>query len=77
MLEAIFERHGINPLQWQKATLGNLKRALAELKEMLAGDLEMDGVSDIFGSTTVNLAKENFIRSPKLIERIKVEVEQV
>lgn len=41
---------------------------------MLAGRIEADGVSDIFGSSSLDLAKENFIRSPKLIKRIKAEV---
>jgi hypothetical protein len=76
MLDAVFEKNGINPNQWKKATLGKLKRTLSELEEMVAGNLEKDGESDIFGSTSLELAKENFIRSPKLIERIKEEVKK-
>jgi hypothetical protein len=76
MLDAVFESLGVNPRQWKKATLGKLKRTLSKLEEMVAGSLETDGESDIFGSTTLELAKENFIRSPKLIERIKEEVKK-
>lgn len=40
---------------------------------MSSGGMEWDGISDIFGSTNLELAKENFIRSPKLIEKVKIE----
>ncbi|MEW9053008.1 MAG: tubulin-like doman-containing protein [Neobacillus sp.] len=75
-LELFFKKHEVDPKRLRKATLGNLKRALTELKSMLSGGMEADGANDIFGSTTLELAKENFIRSPKLIERIKLEVKK-
>ncbi|MEH7250775.1 tubulin-like doman-containing protein [Neobacillus niacini] len=75
-LTDLFARHRIDPKALNKATLGSLKRVLGELKDMLAGSMESDGASDIFGSTTLEMAIENFIRSPKLIERIKEEVKK-
>jgi hypothetical protein len=75
-LTDLLSTHQMDAKQLQKASLGNLKRCHEELKELLAGSLEADGVTDIFGSTTLELAIENFIRSPKLIERIKEEVKK-
>jgi hypothetical protein len=73
-LPDLYAQYEVNPKQIDKASLGNLKQVLRKLKELFSGGMESDGVSDIFGSTNLELAKENFIRSPKLIEKVKVEV---
>ncbi|MBV7505688.1 tubulin-like doman-containing protein [Bacillus sp. sid0103] len=73
-LSDLYAQYEVDPQQIDKASLGNLKRVLSQLKAMFSGGMESDGVSDIFGSTNLELAKENFIRSPKLIEKVKVEV---
>ncbi|MFD2446858.1 tubulin-like doman-containing protein [Bacillus sp. CGMCC 1.16607] len=73
-LSTILANHNVDPTDLKKTSLGDLKRCLQVLKEMFDGNMESDGVSDIFGSTSEELAKDNFIRSPKLIERIKAEV---
>jgi hypothetical protein len=73
-LPDLYAQYEVNPKQIDKASLGNLKQVLRKLKELFSGGMETDGVSDIFGSTNLELAKENFIRSPKLIEKVKVEV---
>ncbi|MEH7355223.1 tubulin-like doman-containing protein [Neobacillus drentensis] len=71
---ALFAVHDVDPKKIEKASLGSLKQVLRQLKDMFAGNMEIVGSSDIFGSTNVELAKENFIRSPKLIEKVKLEV---
>ncbi|MFF2448948.1 tubulin-like doman-containing protein [Neobacillus sp. NPDC058068] len=73
-LEALFAEHEVDPMNLDKASLGNLKQVHRQLKEMTAGGMESAGASDIFGSTNLEMAKENFIRSPKLIEKVKLEV---
>jgi hypothetical protein len=73
-LEQLFAAHEVDAKQLDKASLGNLKQVHRQLKEMLAGSMESAGASDIFGSTNLEMAKENFIRSPKLIEKVKLEV---
>lgn len=75
-LSDLLAEHQIEEKQFHKARLGDLKRCSQQLKEMLAGNHEYDGMSDIFGSTNLELAMENFIRSPKLVERIKAEVKK-
>lgn len=72
-IQDLFAQHGID-LQLDKASLGNLKAVLLVLKNIFAGNREATGSSDIFGSTDLELAQENFIRSPKLIEQVTVEV---
>ncbi|MGJ7910716.1 tubulin-like doman-containing protein [Neobacillus sp. LXY-1] len=72
----LFAKYGVNPTQLDQASLGNVKQLLRELKDLFAGNMESTASSDIFGSTGVELAKENFIRSPKLIEKIKAEVKK-
>ncbi|WP_144554199.1 tubulin-like doman-containing protein [Bacillus sp. X1(2014)] len=73
-LSDLYAQYEVDPNQIEKASLGNLKQVLTKLKDMASGGMESDGVSDIFGSTNLELAKENFIRSPKLIEKVKIEV---
>ncbi|ETI69646.1 tubulin-like doman-containing protein [Neobacillus vireti] len=73
-LEQLFSAHEVDAKQLDKASLGNLKQVHRQLKEMMTGAIESVGASDIFGSTNVEIAKENFIRSPKLIEKVKLEV---
>ncbi|MFL6559277.1 MAG: hypothetical protein ACJ8MO_24555, partial [Bacillus sp. (in: firmicutes)] len=70
----LFAQYEIDPKQLNKATLGSLKQILRQLKDMLNGGMESEGVSDIFDSTNLELAKENLIRTPKLIEKVKLEV---
>jgi hypothetical protein len=70
----LFAQYEIDPKQLNKATLGSLKQVLRPLKDMFNGGMESDGKSDIFDSTTLPLAKENFVRSPKLIEKVKFEI---
>ncbi|MFL6556280.1 MAG: hypothetical protein ACJ8MO_09210, partial [Bacillus sp. (in: firmicutes)] len=73
-LPELYAKYEVDPKQIEKASLGNLKQVLRLLKDMFSGGIESYGVSDIFGSTNLELAKENFIRSPKLIEKVKLEV---
>jgi len=75
-LPDLFAANDIDPNQLDKASLGNLKQVLRVLKDMFAGKMESAGSSDIFGSTNEELAKENFIRSPRLIEKMKQEVQK-
>ncbi|PGY09474.1 tubulin-like doman-containing protein [Bacillus sp. AFS031507] len=70
----LFAQYEIDPKQLNKATLGSLKQILRQLKDMFNGGMESSGVSDIFDSTNLELAKENLIRTPKLIEKVKLEV---
>ena len=71
---ALFAADEVDPKKLDKASLGCLKQVLRQLQDMFAGSMEVVGSSDIFGSSNVELAKENFIRSPKLIEKVKLEV---
>ncbi|EKN71496.1 hypothetical protein BABA_01305 [Neobacillus bataviensis LMG 21833] len=71
---ALFAAYEVDPKKLEKANLGNLKQVLRQLQDMVAGSMEVVGSSDIFGSTNVELARENLIRSPKLIEKVKSEV---
>ncbi|WP_462410932.1 tubulin-like doman-containing protein [Neobacillus sp. Marseille-QA0830] len=70
----LYAQYEIDPTHISKASLGNLKQVHRQLKEMFNGGMNPDGMIDIFGSTNVDMAKENFIRSPKLIEKVKQEV---
>ncbi|WML41259.1 tubulin-like doman-containing protein [Neobacillus sp. OS1-2] len=71
---ALFAAYEVDPKKLEKANLGNLKQVLRQLQDMFAGSMEVVGSNDIFGSTNVELAMENLIRSPKLIEKVKSEV---
>lgn len=57
-----------------KPNLGEVKRAVIELKRLLEGGLEQTSTKDIFGSINEELAKENLIRSPELILRVREEL---
>jgi hypothetical protein len=72
----LFGRYEVDTKKLDKAVAGNIKPLLRELKELLKGGMEVIQSSDIFGSTNLELAKENFIRSPKLIEKVKEEVQK-
>ncbi|MEC0089543.1 tubulin-like doman-containing protein [Paenibacillus macquariensis] len=56
-----------------KPNLGEVKRALNELKRLLSQGLEKVSSKDIFGSISEDLAKENLIRTPELITRVREE----
>ncbi|GAB6992216.1 tubulin-like doman-containing protein [Paenibacillus pini] len=57
-----------------KPNLGEVKRAVIELKRLLSEGLAQEKVKDIFGSINEDLAKENLIRSPELITRVRQEL---
>ncbi|WP_160722809.1 tubulin-like doman-containing protein [Bacillus sp. USDA818B3_A] len=71
---AFFAKYEIDLNKLDRASLGNLHQVLRKLKEWSAGGMDPEGSCDIFGSTNLEMAKENFIRSPKLIEKLKLEV---
>ena len=51
--------------------LGEVKRAVIELKRLQSEGLPRVGVKDIFGSINEDMAKENLVRSPQLIARVR------
>lgn len=57
-----------------KPNLGEVKRAASELRRLLNEGLPQEGDKDIFGSINEELAKENLIRSPELIARVRQEI---
>lgn len=57
-----------------KPNLGEVKRATDELRRLLTEGLPQEGDKDIFGSINGDLAKENLIRSPELIIRVRQEI---
>ncbi|SFE76317.1 Tubulin like [Paenibacillus algorifonticola] len=57
-----------------KPNLGEVKRAVIELRRLLAEGLAPDGAKDIFGSLNEDLAQENLIRSPELLARVREEL---
>lgn len=61
-------------LQAAKPNLGEVKRAYLDLKRLLEEGLEQEGSKDIFGSMNEELAKDNLIRSPELIMRLREEL---
>ncbi|BFH69487.1 hypothetical protein J27TS7_02100 [Paenibacillus dendritiformis] len=61
-------------LQAAKPNLGEVKRAYLDLKRLLEEGLEPVETKDIFGSINEGLAKENLIRSPELIARLREEL---
>ncbi|UHA75107.1 tubulin-like doman-containing protein [Paenibacillus sp. 481] len=61
-------------LQASKPNLGEVKRAFIDLKRMLTDGLEPEATKDIFGSINEELAKENLIRTPELIDRVREEL---
>ncbi|WP_195573735.1 tubulin-like doman-containing protein [Paenibacillus sp. 1001270B_150601_E10] len=61
-------------LQTAKPNLGEVKRAVMDMKRMLAEGLEPVSTKDIFGSINEDMAKENLIRTPKSIDRMREEL---
>lgn len=59
-----------------KPNLGEVKRAQTELRRLLAEGLPQAGEKDVFGSLNEELAKENLIRSPELLLRVRQELAQ-
>ncbi|GBF76666.1 hypothetical protein PA598K_05149 [Paenibacillus sp. 598K] len=57
-----------------KPNLGEVKRAYHELRRLLTDRLESESTKDIFGSYNEDLAKENLIRSPELLARVREEL---
>ncbi len=57
-----------------KPNLGEVKRAFNELKRLLSQGLEKVSNKDIFGSISEDMAKENLIRTPELISRVREEI---
>lgn len=54
--------------------LGEVKRAVIELKRLQSEGLPRVDVKDIFGSINEDMAKENLVRSPQLIARVREEL---
>jgi len=61
-------------LHASKPNLGEVQRVGAELRRMLDEGLVQEATKDIFGSIHEDMAKENFIRSPQLITRVREEI---
>ncbi|MFC3767453.1 tubulin-like doman-containing protein [Paenibacillus sp. GCM10012303] len=61
-------------LEGGKINFGELKRCIAGLKELLQNGIERVETKDIFNSTSEEMAKENLVRSPEMIERLRKEV---
>lgn len=61
-------------LQSTRPNLGEVKKAVDELKSLREKGLEREGIKDIFGSINKDMAQENLIRSPQLISRVRVEL---
>lgn len=61
-------------LQSTRPNLGEVKKAVDELKSLREKGLEREGLKDIFGSINKDMAQENLIRSPQLISRVRVEL---
>ncbi|MEH7094819.1 tubulin-like doman-containing protein [Neobacillus vireti] len=75
-ISELFARYEVDTKNLDKAAPGNLKPLVRELKELFNGGMEVVESSDIFSSTDLEHAKENFIRSPKLIDKVKEEVKK-
>jgi hypothetical protein len=56
-----------------KSNFGELKRCINKLKDLLQNGIERQDTRDIFNSTSLEMAKENLIRSPELIEVLRKE----
>ncbi|RXZ80493.1 hypothetical protein EBB07_18240 [Paenibacillaceae bacterium] len=57
-----------------KPLLGEVRRAVQELRRLLSEGLELARTKDIFGSYNEELAKENLIRSPELLGSVREEL---
>ncbi|URN96437.1 MAG: tubulin-like doman-containing protein [Candidatus Pristimantibacillus lignocellulolyticus] len=69
----IFAKHSLN-LNSGTINFTQLNSCLQELKGLLENGLEMVESKDIFGSINADFAKENLIRTPDIIERLRQEV---
>ncbi|MBP1992472.1 tubulin-like doman-containing protein [Paenibacillus eucommiae] len=58
----------------ERPNLGELKRCIDELNGLVRNGLEREAVRDIFGSVNEEMARENLIRSPELLEAMRKEV---
>ncbi|AEI39492.1 tubulin-like doman-containing protein [Paenibacillus mucilaginosus] len=57
-----------------RPNLGEVKRAVQDLRGLVENGLEPDAVKDIYGSVSEEMAKENLIRSPELLKRVREEI---
>ncbi|MCS7463962.1 tubulin-like doman-containing protein [Paenibacillus doosanensis] len=57
----------------QRPNLGEVQRCVSELKAFVQQGLPVEGTKDIFGSISEEMAKDNLIRSPELLKRVKEE----
>jgi hypothetical protein len=60
--------------QSDKPNLGEVKKCINELRRLLAEQLPTVSKQDIFGSSNEEVAIENLIRTPKLIQAVRTEV---
>ncbi|ANF95331.1 tubulin-like doman-containing protein [Paenibacillus bovis] len=72
-LDAVLTGYDLR-LDASRPNLGEIKRALTELRRLLNEGLPNESSKDIFNSYNEQLAAENLIRSPKLIERVREEL---
>ncbi|OCA88077.1 hypothetical protein A8F94_09670 [Bacillus sp. FJAT-27225] len=75
-VEALLFESNIDPKQLEKTSIGELKRFVRQLQDLFNGGLAKEPATDIFGSINEMMAKENFIRSPRLVDRMKEEVKK-
>jgi hypothetical protein len=61
-------------LDGQKPNMGEIKRCVDQLKSFVANGLERVSTRDIFGSINEDMARENLIRSPELLEGLRKEL---
>jgi len=57
-----------------KPNHGEIRKCLEQLKGLLKDGLEREGARDIFGSINEEMAKENLIRSPELLDHVRKEI---
>ncbi|MCL9661502.1 tubulin-like doman-containing protein [Paenibacillus hunanensis] len=72
-LEAVLNSYDLR-LDAARPNLGEVKRALVELRRLLNEGLPLEASRDIFNSYNEELASDNLIRSPKMIERLRQEL---
>ncbi|WPP41664.1 tubulin-like doman-containing protein [Paenibacillus hunanensis] len=72
-LEAVLNSYDLR-LDAARPNLGEVKRALVELRRLLSEGLPLEASRDIFNSYNEELASDNLIRSPKMIERLRQEL---
>ncbi|GGJ04294.1 tubulin-like doman-containing protein [Paenibacillus hunanensis] len=72
-LEAVLTSYDLR-LDAARPNLGEVKRALVELRRLLSEGLPLEASRDIFNSYNEELASDNLIRSPKMIERLRQEL---